>query len=70
MSAKVVVPYEHDPRDLSLIELAVTPRGAQPSEESWVPAYRDTVDGKRLVFARFASTGTVWIRDRNGVRKA
>ncbi|WP_214103248.1 hypothetical protein [Acrocarpospora catenulata] len=67
---KVSVPYEHDPADLSPIHLAVLPRGARPGEDDWVPAYRDTVDGRRVVWARFEDpAGVVWLRTRDGQRE-
>lgn len=66
---KVMVAYCHDPADLGLIELAVT--RTSPTESDWTPAYRDTVDGKLVVWARFDSTdGRVWLRDSEGTRYA
>lgn len=67
---KVMVKYEHDSADFDLIELAVvTTRGSKEPLEGWVAAYRDTVNGERVVWARFDHTGEVWVRDRNGARK-
>lgn len=67
---KVTVAYEHDPADLSTIYLAVVPRGARPGPDSWRPAYRDTVGGQRVVWARFEhNTGEVWVRDWAGERQ-
>jgi hypothetical protein len=71
MSTRVSIPYDHDSADLSAIYLAVTDRPA-PSPDSWVPAFRDTVDGKRVVWAEFDERGgrrvNVWVRDKNGTR--
>ncbi len=68
---KITVEYKHNPSDLATIYLAVTPRGSRPSEDSWRPALRDTVDGKRVVWARFETAeGIVWLRDRDGERQA
>lgn len=70
MDIKVSVPYEHEVRNLSTIYLAIT-TGSRPSKDGWRPAYRDTVDGVRVVWARFPTQGrrvTVWLRDRNGER--
>lgn len=68
---KVTVAYEHDPADLSAIYLAVC-KTKQPAEDDWRPALRDTVDGQRVVWARFpGATGVVdvWIADRDGTRQ-
>lgn len=66
---KIMVAYEHNPTDFATISLAVTPLGASPGPDSWKPAYRDTVDGRRVVWARFEADGTVWLRDRDGERQ-
>jgi hypothetical protein len=67
---KVLVAYEHDPADLATVYLAVTPRGSLPSEGAWRPALRDTVNGQRVVWARFETAdGIVWLRDRDGERQ-
>jgi hypothetical protein len=66
---KVTVAYDHDGADLSPIFLAVVPRGVLPGPGSWVGALRDTVTGKRVVWARLpAGDGVVWLRDRDGHR--
>lgn len=66
---KVTVAYEHNPADLATVYLAVTGRGSRPGEDSWRPALRDTIDGRRVVWARFEADGTVWLRDRDGERQ-
>lgn len=69
---RVSVPYEHDPADLQTIYLAVT-SGTEPQEHEWKPAYRDTRDGRRVVWVKTEvpqRNVAVWIRDRNGVRRA
>src|SRR5690606_7886763 len=48
---RVSVPYEHDPADLQTIYLAVT-SGTEPQEHEWKPAYRDTRDGRRVVWVK------------------
>lgn len=68
---KVVVPYEFNPKDLQIIHLAVTVGSQQPDQNDWVPAFRDTIDGKRVVWARFPDSSTrmtVWVRDKSGSR--
>jgi hypothetical protein len=68
---KVSVPYEHDPADLSPIWLAVLPRGTRPGGDDWKPALRDTVAGRRVVYARFEDpAGVIWIRTKDGQREA
>lgn len=68
---RVVVPYEHNPADLGKIYLAIT-ASTLPSPDSWRHALRDTVNGRRVVWADFPSQGrtvSVWVRDRDGDRK-
>lgn len=74
METKVSVPYEHHSADLSPIYLAVTSTTVRtaPSSQAWHAAYRDTIDGKRVVWSRFPSSGrmvNVWLKDKNGERK-
>lgn len=71
MDTRVTIPLDLDPADLQTVYLAVA-SGARPPEDEWKPALRDTIDGKRVVWARFPTAGrrvTVWLRDRNGERK-
>lgn len=68
---KITVPYDHDPTDLGAIQMGISQYAAEPT--AWKHAYRDTVDGQRIVWARFhnaAGKVVVWIRDRNGARIA
>ena len=69
MTVKVTVPYEHDPGDLHSIYLGVSESGPP---ETWVPAFRDTRQGERVVWARFPERDgrrvTVWVRDSTGAR--
>ncbi|PXY33563.1 hypothetical protein BAY59_10805 [Prauserella coralliicola] len=74
MDVKISVRYEHQPADLSPIHLAITATTTRqpPSNQSWRPALRDTVDGTRVVWARFPASGrsvNVWLRDKDGVRQ-
>jgi hypothetical protein len=67
---KIVVPYNHDPADFDLIEIAVSQtRSEKEPLEGWIAAYRDTINGQRVVWARFDHEGIVWVRDRNGSRR-
>ncbi|GIH69431.1 hypothetical protein [Sphaerimonospora thailandensis] len=67
---KIIVQYEHDPADLATIYLAVAPRGARPADGDWQPAYRDTVNGRRVIWIRADTDGVVWVRDAAGERQA
>lgn len=68
---KLAVDYPHDPANLQSIDLAVT-TSRTPSSDSWRPAYRDTIAGKRVVWARFPERGgtkvNLWLRDSSGER--
>jgi hypothetical protein len=71
-ASKLQVPYDWDPELTDLIELAITPPTREPVETDWQPAYRDTVNGTRVVWIRPEPQGAkvlVWLRDRNGVRQ-
>jgi hypothetical protein len=66
---RVVVLYDHQERDTQIIFLAVTSRN-RPTENEWRPAFRDVINGQRVVWARFPTTsGAVWLRDRQGIRQ-
>ena len=71
MGVKVTVPFEHDSADLRPIFISTSRR--TPAADEWVPALRDTVNGRRVIWARFdfppAPGGEVWVRDGNGDRK-
>jgi hypothetical protein len=67
MMRKVTVPYDHDPESLATIYLGIS-ASAREAPTKWRPAYRDTVDGQRVVWARFKESGQVWIRDDGGER--
>lgn len=70
-TTKVQVPYEHKTTDFSPIYLALS-TSTQPGKTAWTPAYRDTVDGQRVIWARFPTLGrmvSVWVRDKDGDRK-
>ena len=63
--------YHHDPADLSPVYLAVSRREPEPDADVWQPAFRDTVDGQRVVCVR-ATVGRserVWLLDGSGVRR-
>jgi len=66
---RVLVDYHHDPADLHPIDVAVVESG-RPGDDDWIPALRDTVDGRRVVRVRASvpSRYIVWLRDRHGVR--
>lgn len=67
---KVTINYDHDPADLTLVEIAV--RKGKPTEADWKPALRDTVDGQRVVWARFddlPGDAQVWLRDGAETRR-
>lgn len=67
----MVVPYEHDPADASAIFLAVTHDSTAPEEHEWMPALRDTIEGRLVVWVRgtIPAGGVVWLRDRHGQRR-
>jgi hypothetical protein len=67
---KVIVEYDHNPADLTAIYLAWTTAN-QPSDSEWRPALRDTINGRKVVWARFplSRRGALWLRDRNGERR-
>ncbi|HLR94278.1 MAG TPA: hypothetical protein VK053_07125 [Jiangellaceae bacterium] len=72
MATKVLVDYPHEPDNLDTIYLAIT-TGQRPAPDQWQPALRDTIDGKRVVWARFPTAGrrvSVWVRDRSGEKQA
>ena len=66
---KVVVAYEHDSTDLATIEMAVSLLDP-PAESEWQPVLRDIINGRRAIWIRSEDRGEVWIRDREGARKA
>lgn len=72
---KVVVPFYHDSADLSNIYIAVISHADQrsPKESEWKPAYRDVVNGQRVVWAKFDLDNSfymVWVRHKNQDRVA
>lgn len=69
--AQVILPYEHDDSDLAQIWLAVVIDG-EPEDEDYYPAYRDTIDGQRVVWVKFPEQpqGYLWIKDSKGARRA
>lgn len=72
MTGKLQVPYEWDPELTDPVELAITPPNREPEETDWKPAFRDTVNGTRVVWLRLEPLGgkvLVWVRDRNGVSR-
>lgn len=66
---KLVLPYEHDPQDLTQIWMAVS--AGEPSAAEWKAAYRDELAGVRVIWVKYAEVpqGNVWVRDRTGVRR-
>lgn len=72
MSGKLQIPYEWDPELTDMVELAVTPPNREPEETDWKPAFRDTVNGTRVVWIRLEPLHAkvlVWVRDRHGVSR-
>jgi hypothetical protein len=72
MTGKVQLPYEWDPELTDLIEIAITPPNREPEETDWKPAYRDTVNGTRVIWVRSEPLGAkvlLWVRDRSGVHR-
>lgn len=70
-TTQVILPYAHDPADLRSIDIAVTEPGVAPGRADWRPAYRDTIDGRRVVWIRVPARGRradVWLRDAAGAR--
>lgn len=68
---KITVPYEHNPADLQAIHIAITATG-HPAKDAWLPAYRDTVNGRRVIWVRVPEqnrTVSVWVRDNDGARQ-
>lgn len=69
---KVIVDYAPDPADLRAVHLATSRR--EPTERDWRPALRDTVGGRRVVWARFDSApvgGTqIWVRHGDVIHRA
>lgn len=63
--SKVVVRYPHDPNNLSTIYISV---GGGLAQRQWVPAYRDTINGIRVVWIRTTrvNASVVWIKDADG----
>jgi hypothetical protein len=67
---KLVIPYEHDPADLTQIWMAVS-QGA-PADSEWKAAYRDTINGQLVVWVKYddeVPQGNIWIRDRAGTHR-
>jgi hypothetical protein len=67
---KITAAYEHDPQDLTQIWMAASV--STPTDADWVPAFRDTVDGQRVIWIKsdVALRGNLWVRDAAGVRRA
>lgn len=73
---KIIIPYNHESADLGFIYLAVTSGRTPPAENDWIPAYRDIVDGERVVWVKIpdeviqqSGFQSVWLSDRNGPRR-
>jgi hypothetical protein len=68
---KLIANYHHDPANLQPIYLAVT-TSRTPTADSWKPAFRDTIGGQRVVWAKFPERGggkvNLWLRDSTGDR--
>lgn len=67
---KVILPYEHNPQDLTPIWLAVSV--GTPRDGDWKPALRDTIDGRRVVWVKLPDPlpqGHLWVKDRAGARR-
>jgi hypothetical protein len=69
---KVTVAYAHDPADFAAIYLAIVSPSEPLSAATWLPAYRDTVEGVPVVWVKteYPAGHDIWIKDKAGVRKA
>ena len=70
--ARLVVEYDHDPADHRPILLGALPLSVADRSEhaKMVPAFRDTIDGKLVVWADLELTGWVhaYLADYRGVK--
>lgn len=68
--ARLVVKYEHDPADHAPIFLGVLPVEAAGEHAAMKPAFRDTIDGERVVWIDTELTGWVraYLADPKGVK--
>jgi hypothetical protein len=66
---KVIAAYEHDSSNLTQIWMAVS-NGA-PAEGDWQPAFRDTRNGRLVIWVKYDEVphGDLWVRDGDGVRR-
>lgn len=69
---KVTVAYQHDPADFAPIYLAIVAPAEPVSSATWLPAYRDTVEGVPVVWVKtdYPAGHNIWIKDKTGTRKA
>ena len=69
MAEKVVFPYEHDANNLNQIWMAVSV--GLPEEGQWRAAYRDTINGQRVIWIKYDTVpaGHLWVRDGSGARR-
>lgn len=67
---RVDAKYAHKEHDTRHIYIGISAKGS--TDVIWLPAYRDKIDGQRVVFARFAeplpTQYRVWVRDHEGAR--
>lgn len=68
---KIITAYDHKSHDLSFIYLALMPIGSSPQESDWKPAYRDIINGQRVVWIidEWNRRSVLWLRDRTGERR-
>lgn len=67
---KVIVRYDHDPSDLTQMWMAFST--GVPQDSDWVPAFRDTINGQRVLWVKVANppSGNVWVKGREGAQRA
>lgn len=68
--ARLVVEYDHDPADHAPIFLGALPIDVQGEHAEMIPAFRDTIDGKSVVWIDTELTGWVraYLADPKGVK--
>ena len=62
-----VVECRMDPADPTCPRLSLD--GTRKTPGTWLPAYRDTVDGVQVAKVRGETSGPVWLDDGTGPRR-
>lgn len=65
---KLIVRFQYDPLDTNPIYIAI---GNGIGNRTWIPAYRDTHKGEKVLWVRTRTTTVheVWVKDSHGVRR-